>query len=328
MLEILDPRERLEEVLSTHAGRDRRSCRSRAGSARASRSRWSARRRSTTSTSRCSAIQKELGERDEFKNEIQELEEKIDALKLPEARRREGPQGAQEAQDDVADVGRGDRRPQLHRLDPLAALGELQSEDEIDVAKAEQILEDDHYGLEKPKERILEYLAVQRAGRADEGPDPVPGRAAGRRQDLARPVDRARHRPRLRAHVSLGGVRDEAEIRGHRRTYIGAMPGKIIQSLKKAGLEQPGLPARRDRQDVDGLPRRSRVGLLEVLDPGAEQHLRRSLPRSRLRPLEDPVHHHREHARRHPAAAAGPHGDHPDPRATPRRRSSRSPGAS
>ncbi len=92
------------------------------------------------------------------------------------------------------------------------------------------MLDEDHYGLEKVKERILEYLAVQARTGSLKGPILCLGRPSGRRQDLAGPLDGQGHRPRIRPRLSLGGVRDEAEIRGHRRTYIGSMPGKIIQT--------------------------------------------------------------------------------------------------
>ena len=106
------------------------------------------------------AIQKELGDRDEFKNEIQELEEQLAAKEMPDDGARARRQGAAQAQDDVADERRGDRRAELRRLDPRAALARVQGR-EHDLDRAEEVLDEDHYGLEKPKERILEYLAVQ-----------------------------------------------------------------------------------------------------------------------------------------------------------------------
>ena len=164
---------------------------------------------------------------------------------------------------------RGDRRAQLHRLDPRRCPGTRRPRTSCDIVEAERILDEDHYGLKKVKERILEYLAVQALVKKLKGPILcLVGPPGVGKTSLAQSIARATGRKFVR--LSLGGVRDEAEIRGHRRTYIGALPGKIIQSLKKAGTQQPGLPARRDRQDVDRLPRRSVGGAARGARPGAE----------------------------------------------------------
>jgi ATP-dependent Lon protease len=213
------------------------------------------------------AIQKELGggERDEFKNEIQEVEEALKNKRM-----------SKEAQAKVKK-----ELKKLKMMHPTSAEATVvrnyidwiitlpwyeKSEETYDLAKAEEILDEDHYGLKKIKERILEYLAVQALTKKLKGPvlcfvgPPGVGKTS-----LAKSIARATGRKFVR--LSLGGVRDEAEIRGHRRTYIGAMPGKLVQSLRKVGTNNPVfLLDEVDKMSTDfrGDPA---AALLEVLDP-------------------------------------------------------------
>jgi ATP-dependent Lon protease len=211
------------------------------------------------------AIKKEMGADDDAADDLNELEEKIESKKMSK-------EGTEKVKHELK---------KLKMMTPMSAEATVvrnyidwlislpwfeKSEINSDIEQAEIILNEDHYGLDKPKERILEYLAVQTLVQKIRGPllcfvgPPGVGKTS-----LAKSVARATGRKYVR--LSLGGVRDEAEIRGHRRTYIGAMPGKIIQSLKKAGVNNPVFCLDEvDKMSMDfrGDPS---AALLEVLDP-------------------------------------------------------------
>jgi ATP-dependent Lon protease len=264
ILEIFDPLERLNKV-NEHLSKELELSTMQAKIQTQAKEEMSKTQREYFLREQLRAIKTELGDMDEKAQEINEFSEKIKKAKMP-------PDAEKES------------RKQLGRLDqmhPDSAEASIvrtyldwmvdvpwskTTKDKLDIKKAQKVLDDDHYDLEKVKERILEYLSVRKLKKKMKGPilcfagPPGVGKTS-----LGRSIARSLGRKFVR--ISLGGIRDEAEIRGHRRTYIGALPGRIIQGLKQAGTNNPVFMM--DEIDKVGADFRGdpSAALLEVLDP-------------------------------------------------------------
>jgi ATP-dependent Lon protease len=211
------------------------------------------------------AIQRELGEQDDTRDELLELEKRIKKAKFSKEARTKADAELKKLRN-MSPMS-AESTVVRNYLDWLLSLpwGKAKSK-KIDIAAAERILDEDHYGLEKVKERILEYLAVQARTNSLKGPILcLVGPPGVGKTSLGRSIAKATSREFVR--LSLGGMRDEAEIRGHRRTYIGSMPGKVIQAMKKAKATDPFFLL--DEIDKLGADWRGdpSSALLEVLDP-------------------------------------------------------------
>jgi len=264
ILEILDPIERLK-MLSDVLGKEVQVLTMQAKIQSQAKDEITKTQREYYLREQMRAIRSELGEVDERAEEFKELRKKIKKAKMPKEVEKEARRELERLEQMHPDAAEASMVRTY--LDWLVEMPWSNSTvDHLDLRKAKTVLDEDHYNLEKVKERILEYLSVQKLKKKMKGPilcfigPPGVGKTS-----LGRSIARALGRKFVR--ISLGGIRDEAEIRGHRRTYVGALPGRIIQSIKQAGSNNPVFMM--DEVDKIGVDFRGdpAAALLEVLDP-------------------------------------------------------------
>jgi len=264
ILEIQDPRERIEHIMSKIEGeidlmQIEKRIRGRV------KQQMEKSQREYYLNEQMKAIQKELGDMDDAPNEVEDLQRKIEESGMPKEAREKADSELNKLK--MMSPMSAEATVVRNYIDWLVSVPwKKKSKIRRDLSQAEKVLEEDHYGLEKVKERILEYLAVQQRVRKLKGPILcLVGPPGVGKTSIGRSIARATNRKFSR--MSLGGVRDESEIRGHRRTYIGSMPGKIIQNLSRAKVRNPlFLLDEIDKMAMDfrGDPASA---LLEVLDP-------------------------------------------------------------
>ena len=264
ILEILDPIERLHRI-NEHLDKETKVLTMQAKIQNQAREEMSKSQREYYLREQLRAIKAELGDTDSYAQEIEELRKKVDEIGMPEEALKEA--GKQLSRLEMMNSESAEAAVIRTYLDWMIELPwSVGTEDSVEIGNAREILDEDHYDLEKVKERILEFLGVLKLKGSHKGPIVCfAGPPGVGKTSLGKSIARAMGRKFVR--ISLGGVRDEAEIRGHRRTYVGAMPGKIIQGLKQAGSRNPVFMI----DEIDKLGSDFRgdpsSALLEVLDP-------------------------------------------------------------